>query len=99
MKNYDLYARLELLAPAQQVPANSSQTGHSQRWAATKKRLSQAGQSLLRSLAGSREPRITVRRDRQGNPYFVAYDPVDGQQQTFASEAEVRIWLDQRYYQ
>jgi hypothetical protein len=44
------------------------------------------------------EPKIRRKRDRNGNTYFWVYDPDTGRTTTFASEQEVRAWLDQRYY-
>lgn len=45
------------------------------------------------------EPRISKRFDRWGNIYFAVYDPANKTHQVFTSEQEVRIWLEQRYYQ
>lgn len=46
----------------------------------------------------ARDPQITISRDRAGKPTFTAYDPVDLRTHTFATETELRVWLDQRYY-
>ncbi|MEO1068365.1 MAG: hypothetical protein AAFW95_04510, partial [Cyanobacteria bacterium J06638_6] len=54
---------------------------------------------LLAYFCGDQTLRVTVKRDRRGNPYFVAYDPVSQQRHTFSSEQELRIWADTRYYQ
>ena len=43
---------------------------------------------------------IQVQRkcDRQGNIYWLVFDPVTGYSSCFSSESEVRIWIEQRYY-
>lgn len=46
----------------------------------------------------SSDPIIRERCDRQGNSYYIVYDPVTQQQSICASEAEIRAWLEQRYY-
>ena len=54
--------------------------------------------SILQSTVRSREPKVWEKRDRNGNTYWVAYDPANRCTATFSSEREVRIWLDERYY-
>ncbi|ESA37000.1 hypothetical protein N836_05410 [Leptolyngbya sp. Heron Island J] len=54
---------------------------------------------LLKLATGSSEPIIEKRCDRQGQTYYTIYDPVTEQQSARLSEAEVRTWLEQRYYQ
>ncbi|NJR58283.1 MAG: hypothetical protein HC769_05125 [Cyanobacteria bacterium CRU_2_1] len=56
-------------------------------------------QSLLNGFLGNSEPKIYQKRDRYGDVYFRVYDPMTGTSSSFKSEQEVRIWLDQRYYQ
>lgn len=56
-------------------------------------------QGLLTLFAGNSEPRIRQLRDRSGNLYFRIYDPLTQQTYSFDSDAEVRVWLDRRYYQ
>ena len=46
----------------------------------------------------SREPKITCKKNRQDNCYFQVYDPVSHRSGSFSSEAEVRAWLEERYY-
>lgn len=46
---------------------------------------------------GYGEPRIQENRDRTGNVYFSVVDPITNQVQTFESEHEVRVWLENRY--
>jgi hypothetical protein len=45
----------------------------------------------------STEPRIWQKRDRYGNLSWRLYDPSTRLSATFASEDEVRIWLEERY--
>jgi len=44
------------------------------------------------------EPEIHSRRNKSGNAYWVIYDPLLEQRRFFSSEAEVRNYLDCRYY-
>lgn len=56
------------------------------------------GQILSDLLIRSSEPMISERRDYDGSRYYQVYDPVYEEIYRFASEDEVRIWLEQRYY-
>lgn len=97
MQSKDLYARLELLnaEPTQAQPAPSQPratvavTPQWQRW----------GEALFRYFVGSKEPRIVVKPQRDGPALYEVYDPVDRRRHTFGSEHEVRVWLEERYYQ
>lgn len=60
-------------------------------------RLQRLWQAFLKFAEGSQEPRIRQVCDRQGNSTWRVYDPISGQSMSFASEAEVRLWLEQRY--
>lgn len=107
MKPNSLYAQLELI----QEPLDGHrpalggqrpiQTDYSiaRVWAVAKRRLSLVGEALLTYLCGSTDLSVTVKRDRRGNTLFIAYDPVSQQRRTFSSEQELRVWVDQRYYQ
>ena len=53
---------------------------------------------LAKLTEGSSEPIIRQQCDRQGNLYYSIYDPVTQQRRICTSEAEVRAWLEQRYY-
>lgn len=61
--------------------------------------LSQALKLFFESIFNSDEPNIHQSRDRFGNVFWTVYDPITGCKLYFESEAEVRIWLDRRYYQ
>lgn len=98
MKPNSLYAQLELI----QEPLDSAiQTDYSiaRVWVGAKRRLSLLGSALLIYLCGSTDLSVSVKRDLRGNTLFVAYDPVSQQRHTFSSEQELRVWVDQRYYQ
>ncbi|MBD2111220.1 MULTISPECIES: hypothetical protein [Cyanophyceae] len=98
MKPNSLYAQLELIQEPLDRPI---QTDYSiaRAWAEAKRRLSLVGSALLTYLCGSADLSVTVKRDRWGNTLFVAHDPVSQQRRTFSSEQELRVWVDQRYYQ
>jgi hypothetical protein len=54
---------------------------------------------LVALLSGSSEPQVTTLVDRGGQQQWHVYDPVLNHHHTFTSEQEVRVWLEQRYYQ
>jgi hypothetical protein len=54
---------------------------------------------LFQLLAPKTEPRISQKRESDGNDYYHVYDPVTGVSRTFGSEQETRIWLDRRFYE
>ena len=55
--------------------------------------------SVFKSLLGSSEPTIEKQIDDNGQTCYTVYDPATQQQLAGLSEAEVRVWLEQRYYQ
>lgn len=54
---------------------------------------------LLNIACGSQSPRIRQRIDRLGNRYYRVYDPSSETHRLFTSEEEMRVWLEERYYQ
>ena len=44
------------------------------------------------------EPKVSEKKDRYGDTYYRVYDPQRDRYHDFNSEAEVRWWLDKRYY-
>ena len=48
----------------------------------------------------AREVEIEVfqKCDRQGNNYWLAFNPINRSYNYFGSEAEVRMWIEQSYY-
>jgi hypothetical protein len=55
-------------------------------------------QRLRESFIGSNELRIWQSCDRFGNTWWHVYDPVTGKHSSVASEEELRIWIEKRYY-
>jgi hypothetical protein len=60
--------------------------------------LQQAGQAMVRFLTNGQDPVIQKHWQRDGLVWRV-YDPVTQQNQRFYSEAELRTWLEGRYYE
>lgn len=98
MKNYSLYAQLELIETPFETGASGDASLVSRAWKKSKSGLAAIARSLLQSSYGLAEPSIRMRRDRQGKPYFTAYDPFSQTHHRFTSEQDVRIWLEERYY-
>jgi hypothetical protein len=101
MKCYETYAQLELIPveEAQKVLAPSPNGTAQQRFANLVKLFQRMAENALSFLSGSSDPRIDQWRDTTGKLHYRVYDPTIGQTLHFHSEAEVRSWLDQRYYQ
>ncbi|MBD2459507.1 hypothetical protein H6G89_00480 [Oscillatoria sp. FACHB-1407] len=53
---------------------------------------------MTKLLTCSSEPHVWQERDRHGNLTWRIYEPSTNRSATFASEEEVRIWLEKRYY-
>lgn len=58
------------------------------------KKILNFGQNLLLEKS---EPQIEQKRDRYGNPYWQVYDYTKKKFYEFASEQEVRVWIENRY--
>jgi hypothetical protein len=97
MKPNELYARLELISPEVKVPETGRNTHWMNFWKRVHGQLDQVGHRLLNYFCGSMDPRISVRQSRNGIAQFRVYDPVTQRRLMFRSEAELRVWLDQRY--
>ncbi len=73
--------------------------------ASSKRRYVSAGVFYLKRMAGAiahfltndSAPRIWQTRTQTGNLCWHVYDPIRDHGVTLSSEAEVRIWLEQRY--
>ncbi|MGB3310052.1 MAG: hypothetical protein WBG32_24690 [Nodosilinea sp.] len=107
MKPNSLYAQLELI-PEPLERSGRSDYAIGRVWAGAKARFRPMASRLLAYLCGSTDLSVTVKRvgrrsalggDRLGHTVFVAYDPVSQQRHTFSSEQELRVWIEQRYYQ
>jgi hypothetical protein len=61
--------------------------------------LKKIGNYLLTAL--TEEPNLHIRQQehRLGNTSWTVYDPQTGQSTQCSSEEDVRIWIDERYYQ
>ncbi len=60
--------------------------------------LKRIGQLFIQFFASSSEPRIWTTTERYGNTFWHVYDPVSDKSKTLRSESEMRVWLEQRYY-
>lgn len=56
-------------------------------------------QHLLRIFTKGNELQIWQTSDRFGNTWWNAYDPTTGCSTSLTSEAEMRAWIEERYYQ
>jgi len=54
---------------------------------------------MLNFFSGSSEPIVKGWCDRNGTSYFAVYDPMSCTWTSKLTEAEVREWIEQRYYQ
>ena len=62
------------------------------------KSLNQIWQHLVKAIAHGNEPRLW-QTQKHGQPIWHGYDPASGRSVTRFSEAEMLIWLEERYYQ
>ena len=53
---------------------------------------------LIKSFTQAHELKLYQVTGKAGKSYWYTYDPKTGLSTCLGSEAEVRIWLDQRYY-
>lgn len=65
---------------------------------ATQNRIKTVLGEWITRLAGSNQPQVRCQSDRNGNPQWQVWDPVNGDRQTFSDETAVRQWLESRYY-
>lgn len=91
MTNYSDRARLELLY--QKTEAKSVKQLKKIPF------LSHLWQNLFAALTKPQEPQIWQGYDRQGNLWWHGYDPITGRSICRDSEKEMRIWIEERYYQ
>jgi hypothetical protein len=61
-------------------------------------RLQEWGNAALNAWATRPEPRISKTMTADG-PQWLVYDPWGDRTHRFSQESEVRVWLEQRYYQ
>ena len=60
--------------------------------------LERLAQSFVQRLMADAAPRVWHTCDAEGNLWWHAHDPVIGRSLYDASEAELRIWIEQRHY-
>lgn len=60
--------------------------------------LKRISEYLRESIVGRNELRVWQTSDHFGNQRWHAYDPVTGRHTTVNSEAELRAWIERRYY-
>jgi hypothetical protein len=56
-------------------------------------------QYIVTAFTRGQEPKVWQRSDRSGQTWWYAYDPVTERSACRDSEAEILIWLEERYYQ
>lgn len=100
MKSCDSYAQLELLS---EEPQELLYISPSTLKAAQRKRIRLSighyWSRFLHYVTGNSEPMIWQKTNDQGDIFYSVYDPRSQQSMTFSSEHEIRVWLEQRYYQ
>jgi hypothetical protein len=60
--------------------------------------ISRIFQTLLAKLSSNNDPQIKLRYSPSGQEYWHVYDPTTGKAATFTAEADVRVWVEQRYH-
>ena len=55
--------------------------------------------SLAQCFSANDQPQVKWWRDAQGQDHYSVYDPHRQQTHKFATAHEVRVWLEQRYYE
>lgn len=60
--------------------------------------ISQWGNDLKTLFLSGSEPRVYLRRDRNGQSYLKIYDPVTRETVYCESQTEARAYLEKRYY-
>lgn len=58
----------------------------------------QLWQTAMLYLTRPPEPKVRKKSNRRGDIWWEVYDPQHNLTANFTSEAEVRMWLDQRHY-
>jgi hypothetical protein len=56
-------------------------------------------QHIVTAITKRQEPQIWQSTDRYGNIWWHGYDPVTDSSVSRDSEDEMRVWLEERYYQ
>lgn len=53
----------------------------------------------IRNLVGNNELQVWQKTDCYGKSYWRTYDLASGRSTVLGSQAEMRMWIEQRYYQ
>lgn len=61
-------------------------------------KLKRAWNAIVHRYKNFDEPKVEHHCDAEGNCYYRAINRMTGRSNTFGSEQEVRIWLDQQHY-
>lgn len=56
-------------------------------------------QTLIAKLSSGNDPQIKLKYSPSGHEYWQVYDPITAKAETFATETDVRVWVEQRYHQ
>lgn len=99
MKSYDCSESSYILINSQELDTLTAGKKSGKQISIKLPSLEQLWNSLLNTFVSASEPRIYQKRNAAGELYYKVYDPIARQTNTFFSETEVRVWLDQRYYQ
>ncbi|MBW4466419.1 MAG: hypothetical protein KME07_13425 [Pegethrix bostrychoides GSE-TBD4-15B] len=83
------YQRLELISDSRSTKQSTNASA----------RLRHIWQSLLSYLSNSNELRVWKASNVDGQPVWKAYDPTTESRVEFVSELDLRVWLEERYYQ
>ena len=73
--------------------------GSSKKQKPTESLVSRTFQALVATLSSGNDPQIKLKYSPSGHEYWHVYDPTTGKAETFATEADVRVWIEQRYHQ
>ncbi|MDF0556923.1 hypothetical protein [Kamptonema sp. UHCC 0994] len=76
------------------IPGKESQTKHQPLLSLLKRIF----EPLVAAMIRRDEFRIWQTSDRYGNTLWHAYDPATGRSTSVATEEEMRVWIEKRYY-
>lgn len=84
--SYLEYQRLELIVPPKLEESGTIKVKLKRIW------------QLVRTTSRDSEPRVWYSRDRMGNTWWSALDPVTGRTINQVSESEMRSWIERRHH-
>ncbi|WP_265265517.1 hypothetical protein [Spirulina subsalsa] len=59
--------------------------------------LNQFFTAFVQFMTQGNEPKITIKKNDQGEVFYHVYDPLTRNKDLFTSEQDVRVWLEKRY--